>query len=93
MDEWEKAAERSKIKRISWKRILGTSLNNYVASQSEAGHTKTEIITDIKRQTAKHFLTLSTDGWTWDKIEENLKIGVSARIAEVGIYKKVLGED
>ena len=83
--ELREAIERSRIPRINWKKILGKSLNAYV--RDNCNHDKETIIHSIllicKKQENAKFLY----GWRWLDVVKNVRIGVSARIAEIHIYR------
>ncbi|MFW6172422.1 MAG: hypothetical protein ACOC5T_01640 [Elusimicrobiota bacterium] len=85
---WKEAVEKSKIPRLRWKKILGKSLNKYVYDAVKSGMPQEEIIYRILKQVRKTENQEYITGWSFQKIVENVKIGVSARCSEVKIFKK-----
>jgi hypothetical protein len=87
MAEWEDARDRSKIKRINWKKVLnGKSLNRFVYD-ALAIDVPQEVIVHRILQLAKLHPEVWKDTYSWTKLVENVKIGVSARIAENNMLK------
>ena len=89
--EWQEAAARNKTPRLNWKRILGKSMNKYVAEQVAKGQTKEQIIGQIYQRVVDAGFDMLDK-----RIYEKIRIGVSARIgemkAEKTAYKKALAE-
>lgn len=85
LEEWEQAAEHSKIPRISWKAILGRSLNAYTAERLAQGSLKKEIIAEVVNLALGHD---ETKGWHLGDIKKNAGIGVSAIITHFKMEHK-----
>jgi hypothetical protein len=83
---WQQAAARSTIARINWKKILGTSLNRFVAEKLAEGWKRLQI-EDFVFHEAAGSRELEEHGWTHEQIAANVKIGVSARLAEIHTEK------
>jgi len=79
---WEDAVERSKISRISWKKVLGKSMNRYVYDAMENGQRQEDIIHQILIKAKKPESSQYIKGWNFQKVVDNVKIGVSARCSE-----------
>jgi len=85
VETWKEAVEISKIPRINYKKILGKSLTEFI---KERKYTKNEeimreLILILRKQENKVFL----NGIGLVKVNENLRISISARRAEHKIYK------
>ena len=81
----EEQIKRSQIKRINWKKLLGETLTKISAQYYAEGKTHKEA-----------YLILSKDlrdkGFSYPKIFENLKIGISARYGEIKSESKRINE-
>lgn len=84
-EEWQEAAARNKQPRLNWRRILGKSMNQYVAEEWARGKSKEEIIENIWEK-------VRAEGWDSldSRIYEKIRIGVSARIGEMKSEKTAL---
>lgn len=81
---WKEAVESSKIPRINWKEILGTSMAKFILERKELGKTKEEVMHEILLKCKANAEKLEL--WSWRKIAQNVHIGLSARYAEIKIY-------
>ena len=79
---WQQAAEHSKIPRINWRSILGKSLSSLVAEKLAEGWKRLQIEDYLFHEAAGR-ADLEKAGWTHGEIAKNVRIGVSARIAEM----------
>ena len=87
MRDWEEARDRSKIKRLSWKKILGMNMSKFVMMHRRVGRSQEDIVVEILRRCRLPSNKELTAGWYWQNIVKNVRIGVSARMAELNIYK------
>ena len=87
-ETWQEAKELTKIPRLNWKHILGMSMNKFVMEKVKEGHGKEEIIHFIMLKARAPYNEKYVVGWSWEAIARNVKIGVSARYAELKIYGK-----
>jgi hypothetical protein len=91
MEAYEKAIERSKIKRVAWKKIFGKSLMEHITEEFAMGYSKVKIVNRAMdrvvnfRNTRPGEYNAVCKGMGLGKVLENLKINVSARIAEMSI--------
>lgn len=76
LPEWAEKAEQSRIPRFPWKQVLGVPLSHYVYLEKARGLNQEQIITDVRN-------LLHSRGIIEPKVEENLRVGVSARFSEV----------
>ena len=81
--------ERSKIKRIKWKEILGMSLTKAILLLKKDGLNSNECFLMLKEQ-SKLTEYLEHHFSAREKIIENLRISVSARYGEAKTESKIL---
>ena len=84
VENWKEAVERSKIKRVNWKFILGKSLTAYIRDNKYI--TNEELTKEILRLAKEKEYNLNRLGFSLDEVADNLKISLSARRAEQKIY-------
>lgn len=86
IENWKEAVEISKIPRINYKKILGESLTKFIFRNKHKTNEEImkEIMIKIVKPENKRFL----DGLKMEKVNENLRISLSARRAEHKIYNK-----
>jgi len=84
MIDWQKGVEKSKIKRIPYKDILGMSLTNFFI---ENNYLRDQELLErvLKRIKMRRHLV---GGWDWRDIVKNVKISLSARRTEFTMYKQ-----
>jgi hypothetical protein len=93
--DWDRVAEeiaRSKIKRISWKKILGMSLTQAILELKKEGLTSDECYT-VLRDGSKIAAYLKSHFSMKEDILKNLRISVSARYGESKTEAKILGRE
>lgn len=84
MITWKEARDKSKIKRIPYKRIFGKTLTQFILDNKY--RTNADLLEMILKRIKLNKQEVA--GWNWIKITENVKISISARRAEQTIYKK-----
>lgn len=93
MADWDvvnEQIERSKIRRVNWKGILGMSLTRAILELKKEGLTSGECFDVLKNGTKiKGFI--ETHFSAREKVIENLRISVSARYGESKTEQKILG--
>ena len=77
--------ERSKIKRIPWKKYFGRSLTKEIAELYALGYNAEEAFNMLRiaLDNVKALDEICRNGWNRDKVLNNLKIGVCARFGEI----------
>jgi len=83
---WQEAAERSTIRRMNWESILGKSLSKFVAEKIAEKQSQ-EAIEAIIMQKAIEDGKFYERGFSYDEVRKKVRIGVSARIAEMATEK------
>lgn len=83
---YKEAIEETKIRRISWKLLLGTSMRKYVELSLKSGLDKDRIIHNLVLIAHKNKYRLNMP---FDKAVQNVRIGVSSIIAELKIYEVI----
>lgn len=88
--EYKEAIKRSKIKRLNWKKILGSSLNTWVYSSCRQGYSEEQIVRETFERTRVvwKYQPELFEGFTWLEVSKNIKIGVSARVTEYHMLNK-----
>jgi hypothetical protein len=85
MGTYKDEIERTKIPRVPWKFILGTSLTAYLRDNKYK--TNEELTRIILFRVKEKLSNLQMMGWSFPEINKNLLISLSARRAEQKIYE------
>jgi len=85
MSEWQYARATNKSDRINWRKVLGISLNEYVALKFGQGWDKENIISNILNKAKEKNLNYAEATLT-----KRIRIGVGARIGEMKMERTAL---
>lgn len=85
ISDYKEAIEVSKIPRLNWKDILGMSMSRFIILNKHLNKNQLELA--ILKQCTDKKDTALFDGFSSEDLIKNIKIGVSARLAEINIYQ------
>jgi hypothetical protein len=88
-EAYRKGIKRSTIKRIRWERLFEISLMAYITRELALGYSRGHITDSMMRHVIRCYkdgqYRKAFSGLSLAKVLENLKISISARIAEMNI--------
>jgi len=84
LSDWQDVKDHSMIKRINYKAVLGCSLTRFIIDHKDLSGDQLFSLIMLRLRDPENHAFLS--GLNLDKVEQNLRTSISARLTELKIY-------